>query len=212
MSPVFLALDVHVCERWNKVINHILSCGLTSNTHAACFNITHLMIGRGKQEAAAITRSFHDCWFKQSCQKVLCRGIIYIAELRCSNSIWKWGTTCKYHSITTTKRIKWIMETKNDCFFMSEGGKTGTQGIIIFIKHTCHFASRICDIVLECLCMLDDYWTKKQLPRRDRKKLSPQPLKQNKLPGQWELHMDVVIREAWGREQYAVGFVLSIFF
>lgn len=68
------------------------------------------MIGRGERESSVR----HECWFKQSCQRVSCWEILPIAALWCGNSIWKQGMTCSYHS--TTGRLKLMMETENIVF------------------------------------------------------------------------------------------------
>lgn len=48
---------------------------------------------------------------------------------------------------------------------MSEAGKEkDTQDQIIFIKHTFHCDSGVCDIVFESLRMLYDYWTNSSVP------------------------------------------------
>lgn len=69
------------------------------------------MIGRGERESSVR----HECWFKQSCQRVSCWEILPIAALWCGNSIWKQGMTCSYHS--TTGRLKLMMETENIVFY-----------------------------------------------------------------------------------------------
>lgn len=68
---------------------------------------------------------------------------------------------------------------KNTLLFISDGGKTGTQDQIIFIKHSCHFD-------LECLHMLYDYWTNNSIPEgTDPNTPCPQPLKETRLWMLW---------------------------
>lgn len=64
-----------------------------------------------------------------------------------------------------------MMEAKNNARW-----ETGPREQIRFIKHTCHFDSQACGVVLEWLRMLYDYTTNDGLPAgRGADTICPQP-------------------------------------